>query len=269
MLHELPATPPSEPSDSAKGWSDLTGGVAVTIHQVLRYASGGLLYWLVAAVYDPVRTKQAADALGGIPVALTALALGSVAYVGCRVLVIYLFLSLLRLEEEIWWWVQPTNGWSRRHFFEKWVARQHSHEAWRVVRDHGLIDKKIQEQIHVQHSENHVPYVVVFVSVSSIFGIVIREISSHSPGALTLVFVLGLIAVASFFVGLINDAQMSFQEGAYLRALDRTVHERMESKLKASFPEDKVDSNTRKYLVPSIGKWSVKVWSTLFGPRQK
>lgn len=205
--------------------------VSLTIHHILRYSFGGLLFWLIAGISEPAKTRMVADALGAVGVALTAFALGAVAYVAARVLLIYPFISWLRAEEAIYFLVEPKGKWSRRHFFEASVRPTYSAEAWRVVRDSGLIDRRIRQQIHLQHSENHIPYIAAAVCAISGFALVVQKCDWSSAG------ILAAVAIASFLVGLINDAQMSYQEGSYLRALPDDKKAEMESRVKrAEFP---------------------------------
>ena len=66
-------------SDAGKplGWASDLG---LTIHEVLRYAYGGLLAYLVAAIVSPTSTKDVVESLGTTLSVLTAFALGAAIY---------------------------------------------------------------------------------------------------------------------------------------------------------------------------------------------
>ncbi len=203
----------------SEGSKSATGGVALTVHQLLRYSCGGILFWLVAAIADPVGTQKVTESLGYVGLGIAALSIGTLTYVLSRVLIIHVFLLEFRWEEKIWFFVKPKWKWSRRNFFEQWVAPRYSNDAWRVVRDNDAINERVREQIHLQHSENHIPYIVTFVCLTSAIGILLIQVPQDVYGLSRLFLLLLMIGQASFVVGLFNDANMSYHEGALLNSL--------------------------------------------------
>jgi hypothetical protein len=204
-----------------------TGGIALTVHQLLRYSCGGILFWLVAAVADPEGTQRVTESLGYVGLGIAALSVGTLTYVLSRVLIVHVFLICFRWEEKIWFFVEPKWKWSRRNFFEQWVAPAYSNDAWRVVRDNDVINERVREQIHLQHSENHIPYIVTFVCLASAIGILLLHVPQDNYDLGRLLLALLMIGQASFVVGLFNDANMAYHEGALLYSLSPDVQQKI------------------------------------------
>ena len=145
---------------------DLLKELGVTINEVFRYAYGGLLAYLVAERLAPNEIEDMVERLGTPLSVLTAFGLGCVIYIGYRPVI----------GEALYWlqdWLHrlsncmgKTNGYTchRAYLMTRFgLSRCMATEAFRILRDGGLLNQERQRRFHLQHSEMHMLYVTFFV----------------------------------------------------------------------------------------------------------
>lgn len=179
--------------------------IRLTIHDILRYAYGGFLAYLVAAIVWPVGTKNVIEILGTTISVLTAYALGGAIYIGYRPIIGEIFNHLHE-------WV---HGWFNKKFIKNGygytcrtllltnrygVSFIQAPEAFRTIRDCNKFDQKRQERYHKQHSELHALNVTSVVLIFSAVMVWAKPVAEPklSPWVL---LVLGIFALISSFVG--------------------------------------------------------------------
>lgn len=187
---------------------DQLSRVGVTIHEVLRYAYGGLLVFLVAALTAPAATKTVVDALGTTMSLLTAVAVGAAVYIGHRPVLGELLYILHEALHALFSWNSPRTCRSalfrRRFHVPFWQAA----EAFRTVRDSNDFDQAKQRRYYLQHSELHTLYVTFIVLSLGACFLWVR------PSEQALVSPMLLLAVAVFALasGLIGNILLCRQE---------------------------------------------------------
>lgn len=180
---------------------DRLAGLGVTVHEILRYAYGGLLTFLVAALTAPASTKTVVEALGTTMTVMLAFSLGGTIYVGHRPILGKL-LYLLHERVHMWFSMRSVGFTCRGDYFvrEHHLSSIMATEAFRTVRDSAAFDQIKQRRFYLQHSELHTLYVtfVVLIVGSSVLWARPSAEALVTPSAL---LVVAGFALVSRFVG--------------------------------------------------------------------
>lgn len=205
--------------------------LGLTIRELLRYAHGGLLAVLAAAIIDPAKTRALAESLGPALTALVALSVGIAIYAWYRpVIGLVVFWGLAetlhrRLAPRGGYDVQAKTGYTcRSHWLEERfkVRRSNTLNAYRVIRDSDLVDPVIRNTLHVQHSEISVLQVTCLILlVSGVISLFQR--SAYDWAHLKMPFLFVIFGLLSGMFAIWGDIQICSNECAILMTLDEDV----------------------------------------------